>query len=90
MHSKNIVHRDIKSDNILLNFDGDIKLADFGYAAQLTQEQNRRNSKVGTLCWMAPELIESKGDYDEKVDIWSFGILALEIGDGVPPYMDQA
>ena len=60
LHSKNIVHRDIKSDNILVNEQGDLKLADFGYAAQLTQERNRRASKVGTVCWMAPELIRGK------------------------------
>ena len=89
LHSKNIVHRDIKSDNILVNEQGDLKLADFGYAAQLTQERNRRASKVGTVCWMAPELIRGKTQYDEKVDIWSFGIFALELADGEPPYISE-
>ena len=58
LHSHNIMHRDIKSDNILINSRGDLKLADFGYAAQLTKEHKRRQSKVGTVCWMAPELIK--------------------------------
>lgn len=57
LHSRNILHRDIKSDNVLISSDGGIKLADFGYATQLTQEKNKRESKVGTVCWMAPEII---------------------------------
>lgn len=89
LHKRNIVHRDIKSDNILVNEAGDLKLADFGYAAQLTQEKAKRNSKVGTVCWMAPELIRGKTSYDIKVDIWSFGIFALELADGEPPYISE-
>ena len=50
-------------------------------------ERNRRMSKVGTICWMAPELIKGKGAYDAKVDIWSYGIFALELADGEPPYI---
>jgi len=89
LHRRNIVHRDIKSDNILINRNGDIKLADFGYAAQLTLERDNRTTKVGTVCWMAPELILGKQSYDAKVDIWSFGIFALEMATGEPPYLDQ-
>ena len=76
----NIIHRDIKSDNILCKDNGEIKLADFGYAVMLTQQQQARASKVGTVCWMAPELIEAKEDkkYSNKVDIWSLGIFAIE------------
>jgi serine/threonine protein kinase len=59
LHNKHIVHRDIKSDNIMLTSKGEIKLGDFGYAALLTRERKRRNSKVGTTCWMAPEIIKS-------------------------------
>ena len=59
LHNKNIVHRDIKSDNIMLTSRGEVKLGDFGYAALLTRERKRRNSKVGTTCWMAPEIIKS-------------------------------
>lgn len=60
LHLKNIVHRDIKSDNILINSNGDIKLADFGYSAQLTKEKAGRKTRVGTIYWMAPELIKGK------------------------------
>ena len=89
LHRRNIVHRDIKSDNILINNNGDLKLADFGYAAQLTLERDNRTTKVGTVCWMAPELILGKTSYDAKVDIWSLGIFALELATGEPPYLDQ-
>lgn len=89
MHRRNIVHRDIKSDNILINNNGDLKLADFGYAAQLTLERDNRTTKVGTVCWMAPELILGKSSYDARVDIWSLGIFALELATGEPPYLDQ-
>jgi serine/threonine protein kinase len=89
LHRRNIVHRDIKSDNILINNQGDLKLADFGYAAQLTLERDNRTTKVGTVCWMAPELILGKSSYDARVDIWSLGIFALELATGEPPYLDQ-
>lgn len=87
LHVKNIIHRDIKSDNLLLKSDGSIKLADFGYAAQLTLERRRRHSKVGTMCWMAPEIIQGQEMYSEKVDIWSLGIMLLELVNGEPPYL---
>lgn len=90
LHSRHIVHRDIKSDNILTNAEGACKLADFGYSAQLTQEKNGRDSKVGTLCWMAPELIKGERKYDTKIDVWSFGIFAFELANGTPPYLRQA
>ena len=89
MHSNNIVHRDIKSDNILTNKEGEVKLADFGYSAQLTTERDARSSKVGTVCWMAPELIKGERRYDTKVDIWSFGIFAMELANGDPPYISE-
>lgn len=89
LHARGIVHRDIKSDNILINSEGDVKLADFGYATQLTKQKRGTVSQVGTICWMAPELINLKKNYDHKVDIWSFGIFAMEIADGEPPYINE-
>ena len=73
----------------MTNKNGDVKLADFGYSAQLTQERSARSSKVGTLCWMAPELIKGERRYDTKIDIWSFGIYAFELAEGDPPYIRE-
>lgn len=72
LHKKKKIHRDLKSDNILLNKKGEIKISDFGFATQLTAEKQFRKSIVGTPAWMSPELI-LKQNYDEKVDIWSVG-----------------
>jgi protein-serine/threonine kinase len=64
-----------------------LSIADFGYAAQLTAQQQKRNTVVGTPYWMAPELIRGH-DYGVKVDIWSLGIMVMEMAEGEPPYME--
>jgi serine/threonine protein kinase len=70
MHSLHRLHRDIKSDNVLVGIDGSVKIADFGFAANLTREQSKRTSVVGTPYWMAPELIRGMS-YDDKVCLLS-------------------
>eukprot|EP00002_Diphylleia_rotans_P019767 TRINITY_DN381_c0_g1_i1.p1 TRINITY_DN381_c0_g1~~TRINITY_DN381_c0_g1_i1.p1 ORF type:complete len:428 (+),score=83.49 TRINITY_DN381_c0_g1_i1:647-1930(+) len=87
LHREGFIHRDIKSDNILLGSKGEVKLADFGYCAQLTAEKTKRTSVVGTPYWMAPELIRGL-EYGPKVDVWSIGVLLMEMVDGDPPYID--
>jgi serine/threonine protein kinase/predicted negative regulator of RcsB-dependent stress response len=78
-HSKGIVHRDIKADNVMINSKGQVKVMDFGLAKlKGSLKLTRTSSTVGTLAYMAPEQIQG-GDVDARSDIFSFGVLLYEL-----------
>ncbi|VDP70274.1 unnamed protein product [Echinostoma caproni] len=88
LHDHGIIHRDVKSDSILLSINGHVKLSDFGFCAQITPEIPRRRSLVGTPYWMSPEVISRK-PYGTAVDVWSMGVLLIEMVDGEPTYFNE-
>ena len=82
MHANDTMHRDLKGENVLLNSNGDIKIADLGLAVPAMEGQFRI---AGSKYWMAPEMILAAG-YGPKADIYSLGCTLFELADGLPPY----
>ncbi|PVH14314.1 uncharacterized protein CXQ87_002442 [Candidozyma duobushaemuli] len=90
LHDQGKIHRDLKSHNILLGHDGEVKLTDFGVSTQLSSNFSRRNTTVGTPYWMAPEVIlNNTGGHSYKADIWSLGCCVFELRNGKPPLQEH-
>lgn len=79
LHLKKIIHRDLKPSNILIAEDGTIKICDFGISKLITPDQFSLTVGIGTNKFMAPELILEEDDYNEKIDVYSFGVLIFFI-----------
>ena len=85
MHKNNLINRDIKCKNILVNKEGVAKLCDFGISQIYKRDMISRH-KAGSPYWMAPELINQQ-KYDKSIDIWSLGITCIELAEYEPPYI---
>jgi len=84
-HMKGILHRDLKSSNVLIGDDWNVvKLCDFGLAGQ--KKKHRKHKRVGTYQWMAPEVIRGEDKIDEKADVYSFGVIVWEVLTEKIPY----
>jgi serine/threonine protein kinase len=85
LHNKNIIYRDLKPENVLINIDGYLKLTDFGFA-------KRVDGKTFTICgtpeYLAPEIILNKG-HSKPVDWWTLGVILYEMVVGIDPFNDD-
>lgn len=86
----------MKGSNVLLTAEGEVKLCDFGLARDIESTMGKRNTCIGSPCWMAPEMVantkpsgddEDDGTYGSRADVWALGIMAIELGDGAAPFL---
>lgn len=84
LHSRNIIHRDIKLSNLFLNDNLNVKIGDFGLATKLMRDTDRRRGFCGTVNYIAPEMLRE--NYGLKIDIWATGVVMYFLLTGRPPF----
>lgn len=94
MHKSHIMSRDVKGSNVLLTSEGSVKLIDFGLAKSFESTLGKLGTCIGSPNWMAPEMFTNPSKVNEKsygsrADVWSLGIMAIELGDGHPPFHEM-
>jgi len=91
MHKRNVIHRDLKMGNVFLDANMNIKIGDFGLAAVLADDQDRRTTLCGTPNYIAPEILSKSGarGHDSKVDVWAIGIICYAMLMGTPPFQSR-
>ena len=91
MHSKNIIYRDLKPENVMVSENGYLKFIDMGTCKQLNSKTGPKKTFtiIGTPNYMAPEIISGKG-YNYTVDLWSLGVVIYEFMAGYVPFGEDA
>ncbi|KAK6383940.1 Cell cycle serine/threonine-protein kinase cdc5/MSD2 [Exophiala oligosperma] len=91
MHKRCVIHRDLKMGNIFLDAHMNIKIGDFGLAAVMADEQDRRTTLCGTPNYIAPEILSKSGNrgHDNKVDTWAVGVICYAMLMGTPPFQSK-
>ena len=82
MHSRNIYHRDLKPQNILITKKGEVQIADFGLSRMILNHKRTFSKEIETLWYRSPELLLGQKHYDSGVDIWSLGCIMYELAEG--------
>ena len=86
MHQNRIIHRDLKLGNLFLTDKMEVKVGDFGLAAKIEFDGERKRTVCGTPNYIAPEVLENKNGHSFEVDIWSFGVILYAMLIGKPPF----
>ena len=89
MHQRGVIHRDLKMGNIFIDSHMDLKIGDFGLAAVVLDERERRTTLCGTPNYIAPEILAKSKGHDHKVDTWAVGIICYAMLIGAPPFASK-